>query len=213
LARWVRSTRDTPDAGGAVCPQVMLTSSAVTTTGRATGDNLTFGPDDSAWASFSYVGPGEATPTIAVTPDGNGFEMSATLAPPLASNNYSGFGLYFNSGSCLDASDRTGIQLDLSGDLGTCSLRYILLFSKDLSHIDDPVRGDCPNDDSVCLGPFVPLTLGASTIRIPFTSLTGGAPIATVDPTSLVIMQWQISASDAAAGCTADFTVKNVSFY
>jgi hypothetical protein len=59
----------------------------------------------------------------------------------------------------------------------------------------------------------LPLTVSASTIRIPFTSLTGGAPIASVDPTSLVTMQWQISATDVTAGCTADFTVKNVSFY
>ena len=206
------SPSSTPDAGGE-CAQVPLTHSEVTTLGRATGNNLQFGPDDSGWASFTYSGPGQAMPTPTLTADGNGFELNVALQPPLAASNYAGFGLYFNSGSCLDASASTGVQFDLSGDLGGCSLAYALLFSEDLSYIDDPGRGHCQNTDSVCHGPTIPLTVSASTLRIPFSALMGGAPVATVDPKNLVTMQWQLLATDPALGCTADFTVQNVSFY
>jgi hypothetical protein len=201
------------DAGGA-CAQVKLMSSAVTSMGTATGNTLTFGPAGSEWVSFDYAGSGQTAPTLSVTADGNGFEMQAALAAPLSgSNNFSGYGMYFNSSSCLDASASTGIQFDLSGDLGGCSLRYILFFAGDLSHIDDPGRGHCQDTDSVCLGPWAPVTASAGTIRIPFSSLSNGAPSSSVDATSLVTMQWQLGATDATAGCSADFTVENVSFY
>jgi hypothetical protein len=96
-------------------------------------------------------------------------------------------------------------------------LRYILFSSEDLSHVDDPGRGHCQDTDAVCLGPWaaIPSSAGTAvhTVRIPFSSLSSGAPFGSVDPTSLVTMQWQLGATDATAGCSADFTVENVSFY
>ncbi len=65
-----------------------------------------------------------------MTANGNGFELGASLSPPLSGNNYTGFGMYFNSGSCLDASQKTGVQFELSGAHGGCSLHYLLLFAK-----------------------------------------------------------------------------------
>jgi hypothetical protein len=204
---------DSADAGGQ-CAQVPLMSSTITSMGRATDTTLTFGPNGSEWISFNYAGPGEIAPTVSVTADGNGFEMKSALVAPLSgSNNFSGFGMYFNSGSCLDASASTGIQFDLSGDLGGCSLRYILLFAQDLSHIDDPGRGHCQDTDAVCRGPWAALTASAGTIALPFTSFSGGNPFGSVDPKNLVTMQWEIGAPDATTGCSADFTIENVKFY
>ncbi|MET0793708.1 MAG: hypothetical protein ABW061_19465 [Polyangiaceae bacterium] len=200
------------DAGGE-CAQVQLMTPDVTTLGRASGSTLTFGPSGSTWVSFGYAGDGEATPTGSVTADGNGFELKESLTPPLTANNYAGFGMYFNSGSCLDASQKTGIQFELSGDLGGCALRYILLFAQDLSHIDDPGRGHCQDTDAVCQGPSMTVQASASVVQIPFASLDNGAPVAVLDPKNLVTMQWELSASDPAAGCNADLTVQHVRFY
>ena len=200
-----------PDAGNE-CAQVRLMTPDVTTLGRATGTTLTFGPTDNAWVSFSYAADNQTAPTTTVTSDGNGFELSGSLNPPI-SGNYAGFGMYFNSGSCLDASAKTGVQFDLSGDLGSCSLQYLLLFAQDLSHIDDPGRGHCLDTDAVCHGPSVVVKPSATTIQIPFSSLDNGKPIAALDPKNLVTMQWELNASDASVGCTADVTIENVKFY
>lgn len=203
----------TSDAGDA-CSQVTLAVPTVTTVGSVSGDNLIFGPESSQWVSFKYAGNNQTAPSTSVTTDGNGFALHAELLAPLSSaNNFAGYGMYFNSSSCLDASKFSGIEFDLAGDLGGCSLRYLLQFAQDLSYIDDPGRGHCQNTDAVCLGPWAPVTASANKIRLPFSSFSGGAPIATVDPKNLVTMQWQVSATSAASGCAADITVKNVNFY
>ncbi len=202
-----------PDAG-AQCSQVKPASPLVTTQGRASSAGFDFGAAGSQWSSFEYAGSGQSVPMLSITADGNGFGVQGALATPLSgANNFIGFGMYFNSESCLDASAYTGVQFDVSGDLGTCALRYVLFFAQDLSVMDDPGRGHCQNSDAVCIGPGAPLTVSSTSIRVPFTSLIGGAPLAGVDPTNLVTMQWQVSATQVSAGCTADITIENVTFY
>jgi len=201
-----------PDAGFS-CPAMPLASNAVTSLGTGDAGMLTFGPAESGWTSFTYNGPSQTAPAASVTSDGNGFELKMALNPPLSNNNYAGFGIYYNSNSCLDASQSTGIELELSGDLGGCSLRYILFSSEDLSYLDDPSRGGCHDTDSVCLGAYVPLSVSTDKIRIPFSMFAHGTPVDSVNPRALTTMQWQVSAVDAAKGCNADITVKNVAFY
>ena len=45
--------------------------------------------------------------------------------------------------------------------------------------------------------------------------MNSGSPIATVDPTKLISLQWQLIAVKSADGgtCQASFSVENVSFY
>ena len=69
-----------------------------------------------------------------------------------------------------------------------------------------------------CYGPLAPVVPGASTtttIKVPFSALTAGSPISKLDPSTLVDVQWQLSAPTGADGgsCAADFTVENVAFY
>lgn len=60
--------------------------------------------------------------------------------------------------------------------------------------------------------PQVPLTVSSGTVQIPFASLSGGAPVDALDPTTIIGMQWQLSGplSDADSGGagTAKFSVK-----
>ena len=46
-------------------------------------------------------------------------------------------------------------------------------------------------------------------------TLSGGLPAVTLDPTTVVSVQWQLAApvDGDSGGCTASFTVENVSFY
>lgn len=49
------------------------------------------------------------------------------------------------------------------------------------------------------------------TVTVPFTAESGGMPVATVDPSALVSIQWQFMAPSGS--CTASLTISNVSFY
>jgi hypothetical protein len=211
---------------GSICTQVTPSGPAITTMGTMSGASLSFGPSSGKWGSYNYAATGQTAPTGTVTADGDGLAVSGGfVAPVAASGNYAGFGLYFSSASCLDASAYTGIAFDFAGDLGDCRLGFGASFSGDLSHMDDATRGGCAATSATCYGPSADVTAAARaataaapTIKVPFASLAGGMPIATLDPTTIVTIQWQLSADLAAAdggvgACAAAFTVSNVSFY
>ena len=53
-------------------------------------------------------------------------------------------------------------------------------------------------------------------MKVPFAKLSAGVPGSALIPSTLITVQWQLSASTFATdggGCSADFTVKNVAFY
>jgi hypothetical protein len=186
-----------------------------------------FGPASQPWGSYSYAGPGQVPPTGAVTPDGNGLMIAGGFTDAVtADTDYSGFGLFFESSSCLDGTAYEGVKFDFAGDIGSCLLALGASFSGDLSPGDDPTRGGCPSlTAGSCYGPAADVTAAAlaatpaaPTIRVPFTSLAGGMPIPTFDRTTIVTVQWQLSAklgggADGGNACAAAFTVSNVSFY
>ena len=191
--------------------------------GAMSGAKLSFGPAAETWGSYVYAGSGQTPPTGTVTPDGNGIQIAGGFPPGFtASNNYMGLGLYFSSSSCLDASGYQGVKFDFSGDLGGCQLGLGASWSGNLASADDATRGACAGTDATCYGPSADVTsdalaatTDAPTIKVPFTALAGGMPNDKLDPTTLVDVQWQLSAPAGAEayGCTASFTVANVSFY
>jgi hypothetical protein len=192
--------------------------------GTGSGASLGFGPAAQKWGSYSYAATGQTAPTGTVTADGNGLQIAGGfVAPVRAATNYAGLGLYFASSGCLDGSSYEGVKFDFSGDLGGCLLGFGASFSGDLSHLDDANRGACAGSDSTCYGPSTDVTAAAlaatpaaPTIKVPFASLAAGLPIATLDPRTIVSVQWQLSTAIATSdggGCAASFTVENVSFY
>jgi hypothetical protein len=124
-----------------------------------------------------------------------------------------GVGLYFSSASCLDASAYAGLAFEFAGGLGACVLRLAVSFSDDVSVINDPVRGVCTAGSSGCYPPFAALVPGSTTIRVPFAALTSGMPVDQVDVTTIIGVEWQLSAPLDAGGCTASFTVADAALY
>jgi hypothetical protein len=178
---------------------------------------LSFGSGASEWQSYTYAAPGQVVPTATLTPDGAGIQIIGGFAPPV-SGNWEGAGLFFNGSSCVDASMYTGVQFDFAGDLGGCALAFGASFSGDTSSTEAPGQGSCPGTSSNCYGPLAPVVSGATTtttIKVPFSALTAGSPIAKLDPASIVDVEWQLSAPTGAGGgsCSANFTVENVAFY
>jgi hypothetical protein len=224
--RTVGTNCPTTTDGGAVCPAFAATSSVITSNGmnHTTAPLLTFGSAEDAWGSYSYAATGQTAPAATATTDGNGIQITGGFVPPVtSSNNYMGVGLYYNSTSCLDATAYTGIQFDFSGTLGGCAIQLGASFSGDASSQGNPGRGTCAGSSSTCYGSSHDVTSAAlaatpssPTIQVPFDVLSGGMPISSVDPHTLLTVQWQLSspagASDGGA-CSANFTVENVKFY
>ena len=213
--------------GGAVCPMFAAGSPVITGGGMShtTAPLLTFGSAQDAWGSYSYAATGQAAPTAALTNDGGGIQISGGFVPPvMPSNDYMGFGLYYNSASCLDASAYTGVQFDFSGTLGGCAIQLGASFSGDASSQGNPGRGTCAGTSSTCYGSSYDVTTAAlaatpsspTTIKVPFNLLSGGMPISSLDPRTLLTVQWQLSSPAGApdgGACSASFTVENVKFY
>jgi hypothetical protein len=220
--------------GGFVCPSNLVGDPSITVNGsvHATAPLLTFGaPGDGGasqvvWGSYAYAAPGQPTPTATLAPDGKGLHITSSFVAPLTSAvDYEGVGLYYSSAQCLDATAYTGVSFDFSGQLGGCQLGLGLAFSGDESKTNDATRGGCPPTAASCYGPAADVTAravavdgGASTnIKVPFKSLGGGMPVATLDPSMILTVQWQLTgptgAGDGGVLCAADFTVENVEFY
>jgi hypothetical protein len=184
------------DAGAVMCPAVPPPTKDITTAGKATGSTLGFGSGSFLWGSYGYAGPGQPIPTGTVAAGGNGIDISATFTPPITdANGYDGFGLYYASSECIDASAYTGIEFDVSGDLAGCTLQLGIVYSGDQSPTNDP-RGTC--SAATCYGPSATVA-SSGTVEVPFSALTGGMPISQLDPKDIIGVQWQLLAPPAAA--------------
>ena len=200
------------------CSRVVLPSASITTLGSGTGNSMAFGSAPNRWGSSTYGCNGQTVPIVASTPDGKGFHMVGGFVPPVT-QNWVGLAIYFDSSSCIDASKYTGVTFDFSGDLGGCALAFGANFSNDATSAGNPNRGSCPYGDSSCYSPLSVLTphsdadAGSTTLKVPFTSLSGGSPYPNLDPSSIILLLWQLSMPSGNAGCSANFTVENVMFY
>jgi hypothetical protein len=204
---------------GLVCPETVAPGPAITTMGTTSGGILMFGEGADSWGSFTYAIAGPTPPTATLTADGDGIQI---VGGSLGRDDYEGVGLYYNNTTCLNGAAYNGLKFDFAGTVGACQLRVGVTFSGDVPPSDDVLRGACVGTGSTCYGPVANVTAAAMaatpsapTIEVPFASMSGGAPIATVDPTKIVSVQWQFvyaTATDGAA-CSTNFTVENVSFY
>ena len=167
--------------------------------------------------SFSYAAPGLTPPTVNQVFDPATYRMQLQVSanpgvPSDANNAFFGFGVGFANPICVDASAFNAVRFTLTGDLGTCQLSMSLTPSQNNSVNNGPV-GVCTTAGG-CFGPFSgALTTGVNTVK--FSDFTGGVPLATLDPTALNAIGWNLTApsdNGVTAPCVANFTVSDVSF-
>jgi hypothetical protein len=172
-----------------------------------------YGVGDNVWGTFSIAASGQMAPTVTATEAG--LSAAANLsAPAAAGQDWAIAGLYFAETNCLDASTYTGVRFTISGDLGACSLNLSLDISQDLSTQADPGRGSCTA--SLCYPPLsdvtAKLTPPKTTITVPFTALAGGSPVTTFDASAITSVKWGLLTPAGGGGCSATFTVSDVTF-
>ena len=166
---------------------------------------------------FTYVASGLTAPTATAVFDPatyafQAIQVSANPGVPTDGNNaFLGFGVGFQNPPCLDASAYNAVRFTITGDLGTCTLSVTLTPSQNNAAGNGPF-GVCTTPGG-CFGPFSGLlTTGVNVVR--FTDMTGGVPLANLDPTALNAISWNLTApSDGVtAPCVANITVSDVSF-
>jgi hypothetical protein len=166
--------------------------------------------------TFTFAAPKLAAPAVSPTigSDGSIQSLQVIAAPGTttdAFNAYSGFGLYFSTPACVDASAYGGVQFTVSGSLGTCSLNVFVATSEDNAAANGGPAASCTATS--CVSPYsAPLGLGTNVV--PFAALSGGAPDPTEDPSALNNIGWTLNVptDGVTAPCKASFTISNVSF-
>ncbi len=170
---------------------------------------------DEEFTTYSFGSPGLTA--VSVTPQNgpNGLESLHILASLDPAHPFAGGGIAFTGfefPACVDASAYTGIQFTITGDLGTCLVEASVVPSEDNATGNGSV-GTCVA--SSCMSPVSP-PVSAGTTTVPFTSMSGGTPRATVDAHALNDVQWVVVAPTDASGnaqsCGANFIVSNISF-
>jgi len=130
--------------------------------------------------------------------------QSLTVSATIAAGDYAGYTFNFKP-ACTNASSTQGLQFDVleGSTLGNATLKVQMQQKSDYSSTANPGTrpGDCsptnvetPNND--CSSPvFTVASSGASLstgmTQLAWTSFAGGKPVATVDSSQLMAIQWQ----------------------
>jgi hypothetical protein len=171
-------------------------------------------------------------PPPGYTPMVGSIEITDNVLISPTKNHYQGFGIFFNGNTdgtdCIDASQYTGIQFDISGSLvGTgCTVQFSI---NDSEHADmtTPKSGTTVSFDAGVDGGFMPqdpkasgpkgayapqlqigpmIMSGTTTIKVPFSGTdpnvpTGGLPADTaIDTKRIEGVQWQLTTPLMADG-------------
>lgn len=160
---------------------------------------------------------GTGTLTYATTDDKLHIRVSA---PAMSRPQF--FGAIIQFDSCMDASAFTGVQFTISGSFSDCGLVYM---TGDVEHQDVTISssfasgpaGSYPPQKKFSVGD---LTSTPQTVKQPFASSDiQGNPGTPLDPTKLVLAQWQfvvpVAADDGSATpmCTGNLTIDDIKFY
>lgn len=132
---------------------------------------------------------------------------------------YSGGGVYI--GPCVDATGYTGIEFTLSGSIASTSdaagSSQLQLQVSQLSNWNvASVGGMCLGAGQTCSPSIANVDISATPtdVKVPFSSLSGGLPVAKFDPAHIIQIQWQLPwQCQGGAPYMASITLANVQFY
>jgi len=242
--------------GGTTAPAGTGGAGTTGTTGAVSTDGkLCLGPTQGLITDFTYAGGTDTTQVHfgdATTLGGGEYVYpTGTDSYPLTSDmsasswhisgtvgTYSGFGLYFDNCSRIDASAYTGISLMISGtveqdgmvtfgvDTLDDSITAAWLNSHGSTGATNPGRCNPPADStlnqysqSACANPTVsiPVTATPTAQRILWTDFTGGKPESSVTGSDIIAIHWFFPNPPGAGTASpttynVDITLDNLSF-
>jgi hypothetical protein len=206
-------------------PMAAADGGAVSTTTASFGDfSTTF-----SGGTYQYPPPDSMYPLTADMSDGD-WHLTGEVG------DYSGWGIFFNACSVLDASAFSGIQFTISGDIamggtvilnvGTAADDIGSEWLNDNTMPATPVApnfGRCvPNAtqyDGSCAAPkfSVAVTSTPTTITVSWDELLGGQPEESVNPAEITLISWSLPApagvgTAAVTPYTVDVRIDDIAF-
>jgi hypothetical protein len=195
------------------------------------------GPNLACFGTYPtlYGGTFSFSPTADSAPDDSGvgcniFGSQSTFTATLDTTaktwtlggeigGYSGGGLYI--GPCVDASAYTGIEFTLGGSIAATSdaagSNQLQVQVSQLSNWNvASAGGDCLTAGETCSPSIANIDVPAtpSDVKVPFSTLSGGAPVAAFDPAHIIQIQWQLPwQCQGGTPYMASVTIANVQFY
>jgi hypothetical protein len=169
-------------------------------------DAVQFGVSTEQWGSYTYPVSSSDQAMLTMTPDGDGFRVTA-----IVTSAYAGVGLSFVSvDGCVDGTDYAGVQFEFNGTTAGHVVRFIVMANDDVFQQDD-MRGTCTNGSNLCYGPWANVDPTMTPNKVAFDSLHSGFPDEVLDPQHIIKLQWEVQ--DNGTTSEADFTISNVQFY
>jgi len=164
--------------------------------------------------SFAYPGvpdacTGEATPMYTLTRTDVAGELHVTGTV----GTYSGFGVWL--GQCkIDMSASSGVSFRIGGSTGSGMVKFSVLTNTNL----EPVmcltgKGTCDVTTAGACTPAsvsLPIPTTPEVVTVDWAELTGGSPVATVDPAQVMQLQWDFDWADTMTPYEVDVTLDDV---
>jgi hypothetical protein len=190
------------------------------------GGSACAAPTAALITDFSGTGAQVGTPykgaDTGLTPptvDTSGGSLAITLATgsPTTQYPYAYVGLPFNA--CIDAHTYTGVKFTASGTLNAgCTIQFSAV---DKEHSTTANNGTCTASNCYASSKIFTLPSTPTEVDVLFTDQTGGGAdpgAATLDPTAILNVQWQLNVAHGtdggtAGGCTGTVTIDDVMFY
>jgi hypothetical protein len=187
----------------------------------APGTNGTWGTaSDVAGGTFQYQATSEAG-SDAVTANTSTTPGSVILTATVNAGEYTGYGLYFKD--CIDASQYSGIQFTMSGDLGGGTLVFQVQTNKNYPIDTNNKKGACGGSWSSGCGnnqiTASNITGTAAPVQVRWGDMTGGQSNGVnnpVEPNELLGIQWQVNCTnppDGGTSCPLNITIAEVKFF
>ncbi|HEV8548692.1 MAG TPA: hypothetical protein VGQ57_06690 [Polyangiaceae bacterium] len=164
----------------------------------------TFGTTSQWQGTYTYQ---ETTVMKDSTTDPTMLHITGTVS------KYDGFGIY--TGKCSSLSGYTGITFTLKGTTSSVDKPNALKFVIQIN-ADEPIdmtnsKGACVGSSGVeCISPSKAIMPSDSPQTIMFSDLAGGKPLATVDATQVLGLQWQIDPDASGTAFPIDLTLSEV---
>jgi hypothetical protein len=222
------STGSTATDGTMCLPvtQALITDFTYTPSDAGTPDtaNARFGDSVTTFSGGTSVCTNATTPLTSDVSQNN-WHISGTI------ENYSGFNLYFDNCSRIDASAYKGISFTISGSVGSGSLVMGMgtlndavaaswLISKGDTSAKEtdpgrcvPTSGTNKYDQQTCADPIKQITVAASPtpVSLLWTDFTGGKPKTNVEPTDIISIYWYFVWTSGAS-YPVDITIDDLKF-
>ena len=172
--------------------------------------------DASTGLTGTFTYGGTAGPTATVDSSGDLLLMESAAATSMP--QYVGAGIYINGNTagtdCVNASTYTGVKFTISGTLSTaCQLQFSIVDSEHGAYSSTNIKASGTNADYPASVP-IPVTATPTETSVTFASLaTGGMPVAAIDASKIVGLQWQYAIAAGTGTCTSSVTITGISFY